>query len=75
MSDQLVKVDHAALRINQFVIILLNVLAFVLNLPWLVAFVGFVMLLGTIFKVPGFVLIYKKLLKTVRDREAGCAAG
>ena len=29
------KIDHSALRINQVVIIALNILAFLLNQPWL----------------------------------------
>jgi hypothetical protein len=63
MSDQLVKIDHSALRINQVVIISLNVLAFVLNLPWLAAFVGVVMLLGALLNLPGFGLVYRNVLK------------
>lgn len=63
MSDQLVKIDHSALRINQMIIIGLNVLAFVLNLPWLAAFVGLVMLLGALTKRPGFGFVYHNLLK------------
>lgn len=63
MSEPLVKVDHAALRVNQMVIITLNVLAFVFNLPWLAAFVGGVMLLGALLNAPGFGFVYRNLLK------------
>jgi hypothetical protein len=63
MSNQLVKVDHAALRVNQIVIIALSVLAFVLDLPWLAAFVGLVMLLGALLKLPGFLPVYRHLLR------------
>ena len=40
MSENLQKVDHAALRINQYTIIILNILAFVFNLPWLAGCCG-----------------------------------
>ena len=62
-SQTLQKVDHAALKANQLLIITLNILAFVLNQPWLAAFVALVMGLGSAFKVPGFLLIYKNILK------------
>jgi hypothetical protein len=42
------QVDHSALRTNQVCIILFLALAFVLNQPWLVAFVCAVMLVGTL---------------------------
>lgn len=45
MADR--KVDHSALRTNQAFIISLLLIAFILNAPWLVAFVALVMLLGT----------------------------
>ncbi|MCX7859194.1 MAG: DUF4395 domain-containing protein [Chloroflexus sp.] len=41
-------VDRTALRVNQAIIIGLLVIAFVANLPWLVAVVAVVMALGTI---------------------------
>jgi len=62
-SQALQKVDHAALKANQLFIISLNILAFILNLPVLAAFVTLVMGLGSIFKVPGFLPIYKNILK------------
>ena len=46
MSETLHKVDHAALRVNQITIITLNILAFVLDLPWLAALVALAMLLA-----------------------------
>lgn len=52
------KVDHAALRINQALIITLLIAAFVLNNAWLVAFVGAVMLIGTALRAPGFKPVY-----------------
>ncbi len=41
------KVDHSALRTNQAFIISLLLIAFIVNVPWLVTFVAAVMLLGT----------------------------
>jgi hypothetical protein len=60
----LVPVDHSALKTNQAVIITLLIIAFVLNLPWLVALVCAIMLAGSlILKRPGFYLVYEKILK------------
>lgn len=56
------QVDHTAIRTNQAVIIGLNLLAFILDLPVLVGVTGLVMLLGTLFKRPGFGFIYRKIL-------------
>lgn len=63
MNEKLIRVDHSALRTNQVIIITLNVAAFILNLPWLAAFVGLVMLLGTLLNTPGFGFIYRNALK------------
>jgi hypothetical protein len=63
MSEILQKVDHAALRVNQYTIILLNILAFVFSLPWLAGVVALVMILGTVLKTPGFGFIYRNILK------------
>jgi hypothetical protein len=62
-SQTLQKVDHAALKANQLLIISLNILAFIFNQAWLAAFVALVMGLGSVFKVPGFLPIYKNFLK------------
>jgi hypothetical protein len=62
-SQTLQKVDHAALKANQLFIISFNILAFILNLPILAAFVALVMGLGSALKVPGFLPIYKYVLK------------
>jgi hypothetical protein len=60
-------VDHSALRVNQAAIIILLALAFVLNQPWLVAFVAAVMWIGAIAPRAGlFKLIYQHLLKPLR---------
>jgi hypothetical protein len=63
MSNNLKPVDHSALKISQLTIILLDVLAFVLNAPWLAVIVTLVMALGTLLKVPGFGFIYRYVLK------------
>ena len=58
------RVDHSALRTNQAFIIVLLVLAFVADAPWLVAFVAAVMLIGTLFpKVALFKAAYWYILK------------
>jgi hypothetical protein len=62
-SQTLQKVDHAALKANQLFIISLSILAFIFNQAWLAAFVALVMGLGSAFKVPGFLPIYKNILK------------
>lgn len=54
-------VDHSALRVNQAAIISLTVVAFIADLTWLVAFVGAVMLLGSLLGRPGFLPLYQGL--------------
>jgi hypothetical protein len=63
MNTNLVKVDHSALRVNQYVIIALNVLAFIFNLPLLAAVVTAFMLAGALIGVPGFGFLYRYALK------------
>jgi hypothetical protein len=65
MLEKLQKVDHASLKSNQGMIILLLVLAFIFNTPYLAAFVALVMLFGTLFGRPGFFLVYRHLLVPV----------
>ncbi len=56
-------VDHMALKFNQGSIIALLVLAFIFNGIWLVAFVGAVMLIGTIWPNAGlFKWIYQNFV-------------
>ena len=62
-SQPLQKVDHSALKTNQLFIIGFNILAFVLNLPILAAFVALMMGIGAALKTPGFGFIYKYILK------------
>lgn len=61
--DTLQKIDHSALRTNQITIILLNILAFLINQPWVAAVVGVSMLLGALFARPAFGFLYRYLLK------------
>jgi hypothetical protein len=62
-SQTLQKVDHSALKTNQLFIIFFSILAFVLNQPFLAAFVALVMGIGAVLKTPGFGIIYKSILK------------
>lgn len=56
--------DHTALKFNQASIIALLLLAFAFNWMWMVAFVGAVMLVGTVWPNAGlFKLIYLRLVK------------
>lgn len=58
------RVDHTALRVNQAMIIVLLLAAFLLDQVWLVAFVAAVMLAGTVWPGAGlFKLAYARLLK------------
>jgi hypothetical protein len=58
------RVDYTALKVNQSFIIGLLVLAFLFYQTWLVAFVGLVMLVGTVWPQAGlFKRIYSDLLK------------
>lgn len=61
--DTLRPIDHAALRTNQVTIILLNIVAFVLDMPWLVAFTTAMMIAGTALGLPAFGFIYHRLVK------------
>jgi hypothetical protein len=65
MNTQLVKIDHSAIKTSQAAVIILNILAFVFNTPWLVVLVASIMALGTILKVPGFGFFYRYALKPV----------
>ncbi|MBN1304291.1 MAG: DUF4395 domain-containing protein [Anaerolineales bacterium] len=63
MDEQLKKVDHTALVINQLTVIVLNMLAFILDQPWLALFVGLALLAGTIIGKPGFAFLYRFIFK------------
>ena len=57
------KVDHSSLRVNQALIILGLLAGFVFDVPWIVAAVALIMLLGTAIARPGFFFIYSGLLR------------
>ena len=64
MKTKVINIDKTALQFNQFSIVVLTAIAFVFNLPWVVAFVAAVMLVGTIFPRAGlFKLFYKIVIK------------
>ena len=63
MASQIKRVDHSALRVNQASIILLLIIAFIVNVQWLVAVVAAFMLIGTALRAPGFKWLYAGLLK------------
>lgn len=57
-------IDHSALRFNQASIIMLLVVAFLLDLAWLVAFVALVLWVGTLLPNAGlFKRIYRHVFK------------
>jgi len=60
-ANELSKVDNAAIKTNQATIIILNIVAFILDAPWLAGIVSLVMIIGTVLKSPGFKLIYRTL--------------
>jgi hypothetical protein len=66
MNENLQRVDHAAITANQLTIITLTIAAFILNAPWLVALVALTMLAGTVLRMPGFLFLYRYLLKPAR---------
>jgi hypothetical protein len=66
MNMTLIKIDHSAMKVSQVTIVVLNVLAYILNLTWLAAIVTGVMLLGTLLGVAGFGFIYRYGLKPAR---------
>ena len=57
------KVDHGALKANQFAIIFLNLAAFVADLWPIAAAVAFVMAAGSLIGKPGFLPLYRFALK------------
>jgi hypothetical protein len=63
VSEQLSKVDHSSLRVNQAAIILGLLAAFIFDAPWLVAAAAFVMIVGTAIGRPGFFFLYIGLLR------------
>lgn len=66
MKEKLVKIDHSAIKVSQVSVVVLNILAFVLNAPWLAVAVAGVMLAGAFVGAPGFGFIYHYILKPAR---------
>ncbi len=65
VDSNLGKVDHSSLRVNQALIIILLLAAFILNLPVLAVVVAVLMLGGTIIGRPGFFFIYTLVLRPI----------
>jgi hypothetical protein len=61
--DNLEKIDHTAIKTSQIVVIILNITAFTLNLPWLIVLATIILVLGVIIGTPGFAFIYRLVLK------------
>ncbi|MGB7096364.1 MAG: ubiquitin-like small modifier protein 1 [Anaerolineales bacterium] len=66
IAGGLEQVDHSALRTNQALIISLSLMAFVLDLPWLVAIIAITMTVGTALRIPGFGFVYRRLLRPLK---------
>jgi hypothetical protein len=62
-ENELKTIDHSPIKTNQGAIIVLLLLSFILDTPWLVAVVAVVMLLGSLLGRPGFGFLYHLLLK------------
>lgn len=62
-TQTLQKVDHSALKVNQIVIIGLNVLAFIFDWHILTVIVAVFLAVGSLLKAPAFGFIYKYALK------------
>lgn len=59
-------IDHSAIIVSQATMILLNLVAFVTNQPWLIAAVALTMLLGTLLGSPAFGFLYRLVLQPLR---------
>ena len=67
MENKVEKIDKTSLKFNQGCIVVFTSLAFLLNVYWLVAVVGAVLLIDTI--IPGtglFKLIYQNIVKPLK---------
>ncbi|MEZ0396573.1 MAG: DUF4395 domain-containing protein [Anaerolineales bacterium] len=61
--DELKNIDHSAIVVSQATMIVLNLIAFVANQPWLVVFVAAMMLFGTLVGSPAFGFVYRLVLQ------------
>ena len=66
MSEKLKIVDHTAIKVNQITIIILSIIAFILDEPWITLMTSLVMLIGTIIGKPGFIFLYNRILKPLK---------
>jgi hypothetical protein len=63
MDSKTQRVDHTAIKVNQIMIILLNITAFVLAVPWLAMITALFLLAGTFIGKPGFLFVYSRILR------------
>jgi hypothetical protein len=63
MADAIRRVDHKALKVNQYFVIILALAAFISGVSWIALGTGVVMAAGTIFGKPGFYPLYALLKK------------
>jgi hypothetical protein len=68
--ENLRPIDHTALKTSQITLILLNIIAFVLNAPWLAAFVMALLIAGALLGRPAFGFVYHRFLKPIGWAEA-----
>lgn len=61
--ENLRPIDHAALKTNQLVIVALNIIAFILDAPWLAAVVMAMMIAGAFLGQPAFGFVYHRFMK------------
>ncbi|MBN2386638.1 MAG: DUF4395 domain-containing protein [Anaerolineales bacterium] len=61
--DELESIDHTAIFVSQVSVVVLNLLAFVLDQPWLAVLVTIFMLLGALLDTPGFGWVYRLALR------------
>lgn len=62
-QENLQIIDHTALKVNQAVIIILSIMAFLTDMSWLAALVAVVMGLGAIRSMPGFYPVYQIFIR------------
>jgi hypothetical protein len=63
MTSKIQLVDHTAIKVNQIMIIILNITAFIFDEPRLAMITALFLLAGTIIGKPGFLFIYSKILR------------
>jgi hypothetical protein len=58
-------IDHTAIKTSQILIVVLNILAFIFDAPWLAALVMALMIAGAFLGQPAFGFAYHRFLKPV----------